>query len=142
MVQPVLISIAGTLRQDGEEQKLELVTEGSYCYEPGLVSFSYEESQMTGLEGVISTFTVEQERTATLRRTGKLNSCIEFSTQGVHESLYDVGFAAMMLRVRTLSLTALFNEHGGVLDLEYAIELENTTCGVNAYHIEVRPQLS
>ena len=77
MVQAAKISITGTQRMEGvEPETLGLVTEGSYCYEPGLAIVSYVESEMTGLEGVVTSFTVEDGRTVTLRRTGKLLSLI------------------------------------------------------------------
>ena len=60
MVQSALISITGTQQLEGEEsESIQLVTEGSYCYEPGYICFSYVETQMTGLEGVVTTFTIE-----------------------------------------------------------------------------------
>ena len=43
-----------------------------------------------------------------------------------------------MLRVQTKSLAVLMNEHGGIFDLSYSIEVEYATCGLNSYHIEVR----
>ena len=67
MVQAAKISITGTQRMEGvEPETLGLVTEGSYCYEPGLAIVSYVESEMTGLEGVVTSFTVEDGRTVTL----------------------------------------------------------------------------
>ena len=58
MVQAAKISITGTQRMEGvEPETLGLVTEGSYCYEPGLAIVSYVESEMTGLEGVVTSFT-------------------------------------------------------------------------------------
>ena len=66
MVQSALISITGTQQLEGEEsESIQLVTEGSYCYEPGLAIVSYVESEMTGLEGVVTSFTVEDGRTVT-----------------------------------------------------------------------------
>ena len=44
MVQSALISITGTQQLEGEEsESIQLVTEGSYCYEPGYIRFSYVE---------------------------------------------------------------------------------------------------
>ena len=63
MVQSALISITGTQQLEGEEsESIQLVTKGSYCYEPGYIRFSYVETQMTGLEGVVTTFTIEEEK--------------------------------------------------------------------------------
>ena len=110
MVQNAWISICGT--QDissGEPHQLELVTEGSYCYEPGYAKITYEETEVTGLEGVITSFAV-----------------------------YDAGFAVLMVSVKTRSMTVLLNENGGVLDLEYEVEIEHEYCGTNSYHIQIR----
>ena len=139
MVQAAKISITGTQRMEGvEPETLGLVTEGSYCYEPGLAIVSYVESEMTGLEGVVTSFTVEDGRTVTLRRTGKLNAEMRFVRGQTHDSLYDMGFGAMMISVVTEDMTILLNEHGGVLDLEYRVEVEHALCSRNHYHIEIQ----
>lgn len=45
MVQAARIAITGTqTMEDGGPQTLELVTDGSYCYEPGFALLSYVES--------------------------------------------------------------------------------------------------
>ena len=138
MVQSAVISVRGTQYPDGcEPETMELVTEGSYCYEPGFVNISYAETQITGLEGVITRFTVEGD-TVTLSRTGKLNSTMVFRKGTKHESLYDVGMGALLVGVQTQSVTTLMNEHGGMLNLEYEVSVENQPCGFHAYHIDVR----
>ena len=139
MVQAALISIIGTQQLEGEApESIELVTEGSYCYEPGYITFSYVETQMTGLEGVVTTFTIENDKTVTLRRTGQINSQMVFEPGRTDDSLYEAGPGALMLRIQTKSLTVLMNEHGGIFDLAYSIEVEYATCGLNSYHIEIR----
>lgn len=139
MVQSALISITGTQQPEGEEpESIQLVTEGSYCYEPGFIRFSYVETQMTGLEGVVTTFTIEEEKTVTLTRSGKINSKMVFSPGKVDDSLYQAGPGALLLRVETKNIAVLMNEHGGIFDLSYSIEVEYATCGLNSYHIEIR----
>ena len=139
MVKPVLIAITGTQQLAGEKpESIQLVTEGSYCYEPGYIRFSYVETQMTGLEGVVTTFTIEDEKTVTLRRTGKVNSMMVFELGRIDDSLYEAGPGALMLRVQTKSLGVLMNEHGGIFDLSYSIVVVYATCGLNSYHIEIR----
>ena len=120
---PVLISVAGTQRFAGmESETIELVTNGTYRYEPGLATISYVETEMTGLEGVVTTFTVEDGKKVTLRRTGKVNST-----------------GALMIGVCATQMTVLLNERGGVLDLEYSIELERSVSATNLCHVEIRP---
>ena len=139
MVQAAMISITGTQQLEGEEpESIQLVTEGSYCCEPGFIRFSYVESEMTGMEGVVTSFTVEDEQKLTLRRVGKVNSEMVFVQGQRHESLYDAGMAALLVGVELQELTVLLNEHGGVLDLEYRVEVEHALCSRNHYHIEIQ----
>ena len=131
MVKPVLIAITGTQQLAGEKpESIQLVTEGSYCCEPGFIRFSYVESEMTGM--------VEDEQKLTLRRVGKVNSEMVFVQGQRHESLYDAGMAALLVGVELQELTVLLNEHGGILDFSYAIDVERSACGTNRYHIEIR----
>ena len=139
MVRSALISITGTQQPEGEApESIQLVTEGSYCYEPGYIRFSYVETQMTGLEGVVTTFTIEEESTVTLTRSGKVNSKMVFSPGKIDDSLYQAGPGALLLRVETKSICVLMNENGGIFDLTYGVEVERTVYGTNTYHIEVR----
>ena len=88
MVKPVLIAITGTQQLAGEQpESIQLVTEGSYCYEPGFIRFSYVESEMTGMEGVVTSFTIEDEQKITLRRVGKVNSEMVFIPGQRHGTL-------------------------------------------------------
>ena len=115
---PVLISVAGTQRFAGmESETIELVTNGTYRYEPGLATISYVETEMTGLEGVVTSFTVEDGKKVTLRRTGKVNSTMVFVLGQKDESLYDCGAGALMIGVCATQMTVLLNERGGVLNL-------------------------
>ena len=111
MVKPVLIAITGTQQLAGEKpESIQLVTEGSYCCEPGFIRFSYVESEMTGMEGVVTSFTVEDEQKLTLRRVGKVNSEMVFVQGQRHESLYDAGMAALLVGVELQELsTAAFS---------------------------------
>ena len=139
MVQAARISITGTQRmEDSEPQTLNLVTDGSYCFEPGLAIISYVESEMTGLEGVVTSFTVEDGKTVTLRRSGNVNAEMIFDPEHPHDSLYYMGFGTIMISVVTEGMTTLLNEHGGVLDLDYRVEVEHAPCSHNYYHIEIQ----
>ena len=140
MEKPVLITIVGTQRFAGDEpDTIELVTHGTYRYEPGCITLSYVETEMAGLEGTVTTFTIEDGVKATLRRTGKIDSTMVFVLGRRDDSLYDTGFGTLMISVCAKQMTVLLNERGGIFDLEYSIDIENTACGTNSYHIEIRP---
>ena len=56
----VVLAIRGRQTYAGQEPEvIELVTEGTMVYRSGGWDISYEESALTGLEGVTTTFRVE-----------------------------------------------------------------------------------
>lgn len=137
----VVLSIKGTQTYLGQEPEvIELVTEGSMEYRDGGWDLSYEESALTGLEGVTTTFRILPD-VVTLTRTGKLHSEMVFRVGEVHESLYRVEFGALMLSVMASQVDAdITEEHGGTVDLTYAIEIEQTSAGVIEYHLDIKPK--
>ena len=138
MKQAVTLSIEGRQRyQDQEPEIIELVTEGTMEFVDGGWDISYEESALTGLEGVTTTFRVEPDK-VTLTRKGALNSQMIFQKDIVHESLYQMPFGALMLSVKATSMFFDILPEGGVIDLSYNIEIENTQAGVIDYHLDIR----
>lgn len=138
MKKTVNLSIRG--RQQYPEQEpevIELVTEGTMEFTKGGWDISYEESALTGLEGVTTTFRVEPGK-VTLTRTGALKSQMVFEQGIAHDSLYQMPFGALMLTVKATSVFYDIVPDGGVIDLSYEINIENTEAGVIDYHLDIR----
>ncbi len=139
MKRPVILSIRGTQRYEGQEQDtIELVTEGSMEQIDEGWELSYEESDLTGLAGVTTVFCVEGSQ-VTLRRCGKLNSRMVFREGIVHESLYRMEFGALLMTVCAQRISYDLNENGGYVDLIYSIQIEHSAAGLVEYHLDVRP---
>lgn len=138
MKKAVMLSIRGRQSYDGHEPEvIELVTDGTMEFRNGGWDISYEETELTGLAGVTTTFRVEPEK-VTLTRKGALNSQMIFQKDVVHESLYQMPFGALMLSVKATSVFFDILPEGGVIDLSYNIEIENTQAGVIDYHLDIR----
>ena len=138
MKQEVVLHIRGQQSYDGQEPEvIELMTEGTMEFHDGGWDISYEETELTGLSGVTTTFRVEPEKVI-LRRTGKLQSEMMFQ-QGVrHESLYQLDFGALMMTVTAKLVFFDIVSDGGVIDLVYDIEIENSAAGQVDYHLDIR----
>ena len=137
MTKDVLIAMLGTQHTDGEEpQVIELTTDGTLTAEDGVLTVSYRESEMTGLDGVITTFRVENDRVI-LQRDGDLNSTMTFIEGEKTESLYDMGFGAMLLGVSSRRVRSDLTAKGGSLFVDYAVEIEHVPVGTNTYEITV-----
>ena len=97
----------------------------------------YEESELTGLAGVMTTFRVEPGKVS-LTRTGRLHSRMVFQEGEVHESLYETEFGALMLTVTATRVYFDIVPDGGSIDLIYEINIENSEAGVIDYHLDIR----
>lgn len=138
MKQQVLLNICGRQSYEGQEPDvIELMTEGTMELKDSAWEISYEETELTGMAGVTTTFRVEPG-TVTLRRTGKLRSEMVFQ-QGIrHESLYQLDFGALLMAVTAKQVYFDIVPDGGVIDIVYSIEIENNAAGLVDYHLDIR----
>ena len=141
MKKTVLLTICGKQYYPNQEPEvIELMTEGTLEYRDGGWDICYEESELTGMAGVTTSFRLEPG-TVILERTGKLQSQMIFRLGIPHESLYQMDFGALLLTVCAQLIEATIDENGGTVDLQYAIAIENNDAGLVEYHLEVRPKM-
>lgn len=134
----VVLSIRGQQTYSGQDPEvIELTTEGTMAFRDGGWDICYEESELTGLAGVTTTFRVEPGKVI-LDRTGKLRSQMVFQPGVAHDSLYQMEFGALMIRVRANHVFFDIVPDGGTIDLTYSIEIENTEAGIIDYHLDIR----
>lgn len=138
MSTPVILSLQGRQTyMDQEPDVIRLDTEGTMEYRDGGWDITYEESELTGMAGVTTTFRVESDK-VTLIRTGKLSSTMVFQEGVSHDSLYRMEFGALMISVKATRLFYDIVPDGGSIDLVYNIVIENTEAGVIDYHLDIR----
>lgn len=139
MDKSVIISIKGVQTvENGEPETIELVTQGQLidCGDDGY-TLTYQESELTGLEGTLTTFQVERD-CVTLMRMGEFNSQMVFQLGRRHFSMYDTPYGALSVGVNTRKLKANLGPTGGEIEIDYAIEIEHAVAGENFFHIDVR----
>ena len=138
MKKEVTLAIRGSQRyQDQEPEVIELMTDGTMEFRNGGWDISYEETELTGMAGVTTTFRVEPGK-VTLDRKGALKSQMIFQENVVHESLYQMPFGALLLSVKATRVFFDIVPDGGVIDLSYDISIENSESGVIDYHLDIR----
>lgn len=138
MRQNVLLSIRGRQSYPGQEpDTIELVTDGVLEERDGGWDLSYQESDLTGLEGVTTTFRVESGKII-LTREGKLHSQMVFQEGVQHESLYQMECGALMMAVCANKVRYDITQTGGTVDLVYSIEIEQSMAGIVDYHLDIK----
>ncbi len=138
MKKRVMLNICGRQAYaDQEPEVIELTTEGTMELVNGGWDICYEESDLTGLRGVTTTFRVTPDEVI-LKRTGSLHSQMVFKQGQTHDSLYRMDFGALMIAVTARQVLFDLTPEGGFVDLVYDIEIENTASGVVDYHLDIR----
>ena len=138
MEKDVVISIKGMQKYEGNDpDTVELVTAGRLMKDKAGYTLSYQESEITGLEGTLTTIQVEGEQ-VTLMRMGEFNSQMVFQEGRRHLSMYNTPYGAMSVGVNTRHLLADLSDKGGDIEIDYAIEIDHTVAGRNVFQINVR----
>lgn len=139
MEQNVIISIQGKQSfPQCEPEIIELVTEGMLedRGEEGIL-LSYQESEVTGLEGTLTTIQVEPRR-VTLQRLGAVNTQMVFEEGRQHRSMYDTPYGALEVGIRTQKIHTSLDHRGGDVTVYYALEIEHGAAGRNMFRVNVR----
>ena len=137
---PVLLSIRGEQYFDGiDPDATELMTEGSMVLAGDGMVLSYEETELTGMEGTTTTFEVKGPQVI-LTRTGTVNSQMVFEEGRQHTSLYETPFGELTVDIQTSTLKHNLTQRGGVMEIKYSIAVEHTVTGRNCFKIRVRPK--
>lgn len=138
MEKEVVISIKGMQSYEGAlPDVIELVTEGRLARDGAGYTLSYQESELTGLEGTLTTIQVDGEQ-VTLLRVGEFNSQLVFQEGRRHLSVYNTPYGAMEIGVHTRHLLAELNDQGGDIEVDYSVEVDHALAGRNIFRINVR----
>lgn len=134
----VIISIRGkqTTADGGDE--MELVTPGRLEREAGGgITVSYQETELTGMEGTTTVVRVDGP-CVTLLREGTINSQMVFEEGRRHLSMYETPYGSLSVGIDTRRMKSTLGERGGDLEIDYAIEIDNLLAGQNFFRMNVR----
>ena len=135
----VIISIRGMQSYEQvEDEAIELVTEGRLEDEGGgHYLLSYQESELTGLEGTLTTLQIEKDRIILLRM-GEVNSQMVFQEGRRHLSMYNTPYGALSVGISTRRMKSDLRRDGGKIEIDYAIEIDHAMAGENLFQIQVK----
>jgi uncharacterized beta-barrel protein YwiB (DUF1934 family) len=135
---PVLIKVRGEQYFDDiDPDSTELTTDGVMeLTEDGMI-LSYKETELTGMAGTTTTFTVAGPRVV-LTRSGSVNSQMVFEEGKQHTSLYETPFGELSIDIQTSRLLHNLTERGGLMEIKYSIAVAHSVTGRNCFKIRVR----
>ena len=121
-----------------EDDLIEIYTEGRLRTTAERVSLTYEETEITGMEGskTVVSFLKSQPDLVTMSRTGAVNTALVFEPKKRHICSYNTPYMPFELCVRTIAMDNRL-ESDGEFNLEYIIEIRGATAEHNTLSLKI-----
>ena len=122
---------------DEEPDSLEFVTDGQYLFQDDVACLSYQESEVTGLEGTRTSVTILPDQVV-VDRAGTVQSRMIFKEGSKSSFLYSTPFGQATMGVDTRSIRQSVNEHGGKVEIDYVVDMEHAVVARNKFSITIQ----
>lgn len=138
MMKDVLISIHSSFAyEEGEEQQMDFTTDGYYFYEDDVGCLSYEETEVTGMEGTRTSLFVMPDQVV-VDREGTVTSRMVFK-EGLKSAFqYATPFGNANMGINTRRITRNMDGNGGSVEIDYVVDMEHVVASRNKFSITVR----
>ncbi len=137
MMKDVIISINSLFSfEEGEEQQMEFTTDGYYFYEDEVGCLSYEETEVTGLEGTRTSLFVMPDQVV-VDREGTVTSRMIFK-EGLKSAFqYATPFGSANMGINTRRIRGSMDSSGGSVEIDYVVDMEHVVASRNKFQITV-----
>lgn len=123
MEENYLITITGTMEQDGERESVELMTRGKFVRRGSSYFIAYEETEATGYAGCTTTVKATADaREVVMTRFGKVPSQLVIEKGVRHICHYETGFGSVSLGVAADVIELDLTDAGGRLQFSYTLD--------------------
>ena len=138
MLKDVWISISSIHGyQQEDEDHLEFTTDGYYYFEDGIGCLSYEESEVTGLEGTRTSMIVMPDQVV-VDRDGLITSRMIFKEGQKNSFLYEPPYGNATMGIDTRRIFHSMDENGGKVEIDYVLNVEHAVVARNKFQITVK----
>ncbi len=138
MEKQIILFVRGEQTYDAVAPEVtELSTEGVMTIDGEEITLTYQESEITGMEGTTTRFTVRGDMVV-LERTGTIVSRMEFTRGERSSSLYETPWGTMVVDISTTKLTHRITERGGVMEIAFTIAVNHQVTGENRFKVRVK----
>ena len=134
-----LISVTGIQEVDGERDKIELTTIGSYLVKNGKIYIGYKEYDDENPEVTSNNvIKVEEGGKVTIIRNGGKQTRLILEKGKRHQCHYRTIMGDLMIGVFTDTVSNRLNEHGGKLHVSYELDFNNEFISKNEFYIDIQ----
>ena len=133
----VIISVTGVQQGVNGPDAMELVTAGQDGQDEKETLLTWQESELTGMEGTKTSLRVQRDGVV-LSREGKLNTRMEFEEGKKRYFLYETPFGSATMGLNTRRIVNRLGLHGGEIEIDYSVDMDQTVVGRNRFFIRVQ----
>ena len=134
-----LIRITGTQTADGEQDVLELTTNGTLERAKDGWQLCYRETEATGMEGTVTKLDITPGK-LNLMRTGTHPSMLILEKNRRHHCNYHTPYGTIDLGTYTSELTYDLTDFGGELQFSYTLGFNGGISSAHTVHITVQEE--
>ncbi|MDT8715608.1 DUF1934 domain-containing protein [Clostridium sp. 19966] len=138
MNKKALISICSS-QKSANNDKIEVITPGSYYKEDGSYLAIYNETEISGMEGTTTTLKIYDDKLS-LVREGTTNAFMEFSKNNKHTSLYNTPYGDLEIVVNTLDMDINVGDEGGDVFINYNLSISGQMAEPTELKINIKAQ--
>ena len=138
MIQDVIIDIKGTQENSGEENVIELNTEGRFGTKDDSYFISYNEGELSGLGDVKTVLFVRPDHSVVLQRTGSFQSRIAVEMGKRSTTVYRTPHGDMMIGIYGESVEHSLTPEGGTISMRYTVDSNLELISRNTVKISIR----
>lgn len=131
------ISIVGEQRLDGEDDKIEVITEGRFMKKRDRFFIGYKEYDADNPGEHFDNLIKVEPQMVTIIRKGPMASQLMLEKGRRHQCLYQTGMGDLMIGVFTTNLENNLNEEGGTLEVSYTLDFNTDLVSENRFFITV-----
>ncbi|MGL5616894.1 MAG: DUF1934 domain-containing protein [Sarcina sp.] len=111
-----------SVQLSNDNEQIEVISNGIFKAIEDGYEVSYEETEISGMEGTVTKITVTEDKVI-LERIGTTESLIEFKIDSNHVSLYNTPYGMLELLTKTKVLDIDVTEKGGVVKIDYEMSV-------------------
>lgn len=138
MIKDVLITVVGIQGIDGEEDTVELTTEGRFGIKDGKYFLSYDEGQIVEAGKVKTKIFINSPNSVVLQRTGDISSRMEITAGERKSCFYSTPVGDICIGIYGENIELDLKENGGNINLVYTIDSDLKLISRNRVKITVK----
>lgn len=134
---PYMISIVGEQKVEGQDDRIEVITEGKYMMKNGRFLINYKEYDEDLPDKFLNNLVKVENETVTISRKCPLSSQLILEKGKRHQCMYQTIAGTLSIGVFTKTLNNNLNENGGSLEVIYTLDFNSDLVSENRFKIDI-----